>query len=150
MTTISSLILAEVFQNAGVRAFVGKLHMDISSRPSYVEASTQTSVDAARSFISRCQALVSDRPPHTRLVQPVITPRFVPTCSDELLTALGELAAETGVMIQSHLAEAHDQVKWVQATRHKDDMDVFDEVRDPKPPQTSFSRPSHRCSSIGC
>lgn len=105
--------------------------MDISSRPTYCEASTQTAIDAARSFILRCQALVSDHPPHARLVQPVITPRFVPTCSDELMSALGALAAETGVMVQSHLAEAHDQVKWVQETRQKDDMDVFDEVSTP-------------------
>ncbi|KZW00514.1 Metallo-dependent hydrolase [Exidia glandulosa HHB12029] len=124
----TNIILADVFQNAGLRACVGKLQMDISSRPTYVEPSTQASIAAARSFITRCRALVADLPPHARLVQPVITPRFVPTCSDELLTALGELAAETGVMVQSHLAEAHDQVKWVQATRRKDDMDVFDEA----------------------
>lgn len=102
--------------------------MDISSRPTYVEPSTEASIASARSFVHRCQESVAMYPAHRRLVQPVLTPRFVPTCSNDLLLALGKLSLEKGVMIQSHLAEAHDQVKWVQATRHKDDIDVFDEV----------------------
>jgi guanine deaminase len=58
----------------------------------------------------------------------VITPRFVPTCSDELLQGLGKLARDKGVRIQSHLAEAHEEVQWVLSERHKDDIDVFDNV----------------------
>ncbi|EJD54470.1 Metallo-dependent hydrolase [Auricularia subglabra TFB-10046 SS5] len=123
----TNLILAEVFQAAGLRAFVGKLSMDISSRPTYVEPSAEAAIEAARAFIADCRGLVGHLQPHERLVEPAITPRFVPTCSDTLLTQLGALAKETGVVVQSHLAEAHDQVEWVRETRGKDDMDVFDE-----------------------
>ncbi|KAG2744092.1 Metallo-dependent hydrolase, partial [Suillus brevipes Sb2] len=70
--------------------------------------------------------LVSSYEPHRRLIEPVITPRFVPTCSDELLQGLGKLARDKGVRIQSHLAEAHEEVQWVLSERHKDDIDVFD------------------------
>jgi guanine deaminase len=119
--------------------------MDISSRPTYVEASTSASLDATSAFVDACHALVADLPPHERLVEPVLTPRFVPTCSDELLRGLAQLsrlgtkkehtstntlgdAGSCQVPIQSHLLEAYDQLTWVRSTRGKEDIDVFDEA----------------------
>ncbi|KZP31446.1 Metallo-dependent hydrolase [Athelia psychrophila] len=122
----TNLILAEVMQQAGLRAFVGKLSMDISSRPSYVEQSAKESLAAAESFASKCGAMMAHLPAHRRLVEPVITPRFVPTCSDELLAGLGTMSEARSLRVQSHLAEAHDQVEWVKAERGMDDIDVFD------------------------
>ncbi|KAG2057895.1 Metallo-dependent hydrolase [Suillus hirtellus] len=126
INTTANLILAEAMQTIGIRALVGKLSMDISSRPSYVESSALSSIHSAEEFIDGCRDLVSSYEPHRRLVEPVITPRFVPTCSDELLKGLGKLARDKGVRIQSHLAEAHEAVQWVLSERHKDDIDVFD------------------------
>ncbi|KAG1748749.1 hypothetical protein EDB19DRAFT_1893793 [Suillus lakei] len=120
------LILAEAMQTIGIRALVGKLSMDISSRPSYVESSALSSLRSAEEFIDGCRNLVSSYEPHRRLIEPVITPRFVPTCSDELLQGLGKLARDKGVRIQSHLAEAHEAVQWVLSERHKDDIDSFE------------------------
>jgi len=116
-------------QAAGIRAFVGKLSMDISSRPSYVEASTQDALSSVESFVQKCRAIVSHLPEHKQLVEPVITPRFVPTCSDNLLTGLGTISESQSIRIQSHLAEAYDQVEWVKRERGVDDIDVFDRVR---------------------
>ena len=45
--------------------------------------------------------------------RPVITPRFVPACSPELLAGLGRLAAESGLPVQSHLSENRDEVALV-------------------------------------
>ncbi|KAF8527600.1 Metallo-dependent hydrolase [Hysterangium stoloniferum] len=123
--TESNVLLAKIFQDAGIRAFVGKLSMDISSRPSYIEPSTLEAINSARKFIDECNALVSHLPPHERLVKPVITPRFVPTCSSELLMQLGELASETSTLIQSHMSESKDQVAWVHQSRNADDIDIF-------------------------
>jgi cytosine/adenosine deaminase-related metal-dependent hydrolase len=123
-----SLILAEVMQAAGLRAFVGKLSMDISSRPSYKELSAQTSLDAAHSFVEKCRGLTASLPTHERLVEPVLTPRFVPTCSDELLVGLGQMSATENLKIQSHLAEALDQVEYVRKERGVEDIEVFDRV----------------------
>ncbi|KAG8892786.1 hypothetical protein FRB99_002439, partial [Tulasnella sp. 403] len=122
----TNLILADVMQTKGLRAHVGKLSMDISSRPSYVESPTSASLSSAQSFISRCRSSIASLPEHLRLVQPVITPRFVPTCSDDLLKGLGKLARDEDVFVQSHLAEARDQVDWVRETRQAEDIDVFD------------------------
>ncbi|KAF9451970.1 Metallo-dependent hydrolase [Macrolepiota fuliginosa MF-IS2] len=122
----TNMILAEEMQNAGIRAFVGKLSMDISSRRTYVEPSAQASLDSAESFVSRCRALTQELAPHERRVEPVLTPRFVPTCSDELLHGLGELSEKENLKIQSHLAEAHDEVELVRKERGMEDIDVFE------------------------
>ncbi|KAF8806802.1 Metallo-dependent hydrolase [Phlegmacium glaucopus] len=134
----TNLILAECMQSAGLRAYVGKLSMDIdisspqthsteaaTATDTYIEHSARESLESAKSFIKRCQQLTSTLSPSHRLVEPVLTPRFTPTCSDELLKGLGEISAEQGVKIQSHLAEAKDQVEWVRAERGMEDIDVF-------------------------
>ncbi|KAI0801950.1 Metallo-dependent hydrolase [Irpex lacteus] len=122
----SNLILAECMREAGIRAFVGKLSMDQSSRPTYMEASADAAITSVKSFIHNCNALEAQLAPHEKLIEPVLTPRFVPTCSDELLSRLGQLSEEKNLRIQSHMAEAYDQVKWVRQQRNMEDIDVFD------------------------
>jgi len=46
-------------------------------------------------------------------VLPVVTPRFIPSCTDEMLQGLGEIAAEYHCHIQTHCSESdwqHDYV----------------------------------------
>ncbi|KAJ7928059.1 Metallo-dependent hydrolase, partial [Mycena leptocephala] len=100
---------------AGLRAFVGKLSMDISSRPSYKELSAQASLDAAHSFVEKCRGLTASLPTHERLVEPVLTPRFVPTCSDELLVGLVKCqqrrTSKYKVTLPKHLIRLNTSVK---------------------------------------
>lgn len=120
-----SLILAKSILGCGIRARVGKLSMDISTRPTYVESSTEGSLNAAERFVADCCAISHSKSYSPPLIEPVLTPRFVPTCTDELLGGLASLSTSQSIHIQSHLAEAHDQVEWVKTTRGKDDIDVF-------------------------
>lgn len=78
----SSVYLSEVCLAKGQRAFVGRVAMDERSMcpDYYVDADTQTSVRLTEEFINAVHAL----PGNTGLVQPVVTPRFVPTCSRSL------------------------------------------------------------------
>jgi guanine deaminase len=115
--------------SAGIRAFVGKLSMDRSSRLTYVEHSAETALQAAASFVDKCLSLQPTSAAQERLVEPVLTPRFVPTCSDDLLTGLGRLAKEKNLRIQSHMAEALDQVSWVRDERGTEDIEIFERVR---------------------
>ncbi|KAF9071186.1 hypothetical protein BDP27DRAFT_1382483 [Rhodocollybia butyracea] len=151
LKTETNLILAEEMQSAGLRAFVGKVSMDISSRPSYVEASSSAALAAVRDFGARLvdqssasSGMAKSRPP---LVHPVITPRFVPTCSDELLHGLGTLAEETGWRIQSHMAESSDQVEWVKKERGEDDFCMFEKATHCTYLSTSSPCPSHPTAS---
>lgn len=52
-------------------------------------------------------------------IHAVITPRFVPTCSWELLCELGKLAKEYDALVQTHAAESVDEVTfgmWMAST----------------------------------
>lgn len=130
----TNLILANCMQAAGLRAFVGKLSMDIditspnSLTKTYVEKSSSDSLAAARAFVQHCHEIGANLPESQRLVEPVLTPRFVPTCTDELLAGLAEISETGRIKIQSHLAEAKDQVEWVRAERGIEDIDVFEKA----------------------
>ncbi|KAH6917709.1 hypothetical protein BKA70DRAFT_1253000 [Coprinopsis sp. MPI-PUGE-AT-0042] len=78
---------------------------------------------------------------------PVLTPRFVPTCSDELLRGLAQLSssgatkgcASTGT--SGDRPQTYDQLTWVRSTRGKEDIDVFDDagLLGPKTLQAHFA-----------
>jgi guanine deaminase len=46
-------------------------------------------------------------------IKPIITPRFIPSCSGPLLAALGQLAEKYALPVQSHLSENIKEVEWV-------------------------------------
>jgi len=46
-------------------------------------------------------------------ILPVVTPRFAPTCSSELMAELGEIAASCDCHIQTHISENKDEIAWV-------------------------------------
>lgn len=48
------------------------------------------------------------------LLTPVITPRFVPSCTSDLMVELGKLAKSLNLPIQSHLSETPSEITWVQ------------------------------------
>ncbi|MFI3173219.1 MAG: amidohydrolase family protein, partial [Eubacteriales bacterium] len=48
-------------------------------------------------------------------IKPIITPRFTPSCTDELMKELAVLQAETKSPLQSHLSENEGEIQWVQA-----------------------------------
>ena len=62
------------------------------------------------------------------MVEPVVTPRFVPTCSNELLARLGELSKNESTRVQSHLAESFAEAKWVRDDYQMEDIQVFKKV----------------------
>eukprot|EP00743_Colponemidia_sp_Colp-15_P011110 GILK01012343.1.p1 GENE.GILK01012343.1~~GILK01012343.1.p1 ORF type:complete len:464 (-),score=36.64 GILK01012343.1:237-1628(-) len=95
--------LADVAIARGQRAFIGKVSMDQHGGENYVET-TEASLRDTEEFIQHIQTLQHP------LIKPVVTPRFIPTCSLALLKGLGELARKYGCHIQSHIAESDDQI----------------------------------------
>ena len=94
--------LAEACARHGQRALVGRVAMDhpTGTPEWYRDATATDGVDASAMSIESVTALASP------LVEPIITPRFTPACTDALLEGLGELAAATGVRVQTHCAES--------------------------------------------
>ena len=49
----------------------------------------------------------------TPIIMPCITPRFVPTCTSEMMSSLSALSIKYGLPVQSHLSESINEIKWV-------------------------------------
>lgn len=111
--TESSVELARICLAQGQRALVGRVAMDDPSQcPDYYRDETAASAETeTRAFIRA----VAELPGNTaKRVLPVITPRFIPSCTDDLLKRLGIVARETGCHVQTHCSESdweHGYVK---------------------------------------
>ncbi len=101
----STKILMDILNEAGLGAYVGKVNMDRNC-PSFLIEDTDTSIKETEEFLRE----YGDK---YEYVKPIITPRFVPTCSTKLLMALGELANKYNVPVQSHLSENKDEIEFV-------------------------------------
>ena len=99
----STLVLMEELEKAGVTGYVGKVNMDRNGGENYQET-TEESMSETVKWIEQC---------NFEHVKPVITPRFTPTCTNELMEFLGKLAAEKDLPIQSHLSENTGEIAWV-------------------------------------
>ena len=81
--TEATWILMEELERAGVTGYVGKVNMDRNALPGILQETTEESVSETLRWLDGC---------HFEHVRPIITPRFTPSCSDELMAALGEIA----------------------------------------------------------
>jgi len=105
-------LLADLCIEKGQRALVGKVVMDDpKSCPDYYrDADAATGVAETRTLINHVRG---HRDNAAGRVLPVITPRFIPSCTDAALSALGGLVCETGAHVQTHCSEsdwAHSHV----------------------------------------
>ncbi|NXO71278.1 GUAD deaminase, partial [Phainopepla nitens] len=107
--TDSSLLLADIIDKFGQRAFVGKVCMDMNdSVPQYREITA----DSVQETESTNPIFCYFQYPR---VQPIITPRFGPSCTEDLLNALGDLAQTHDLRVQSHISENEEEVRLVES-----------------------------------
>ena len=105
--------LAEICLALGQRGLVGRVGMDHPEQcpEFYRDASAESAIADTRRLIDFIRAMPGNE---SGLVRPVVTPRFVPACTDALLEGLGALARETGCHVQTHCSESgweHEHVK---------------------------------------
>ena len=103
--TDSTRVLMKLYQEAGMGALVGKVAMNRNCPDALCE-----DVEAA---VEGNEKLISEFNQPDALVRPIITPRFVPSCTPELLKACGELAKKYQLPVQSHLSENTSEIAWV-------------------------------------
>ncbi len=117
----ATLLLMEMLEEKGMAGNVGKVNMTryaIDELHETVESSyedTKWFIDESRKF---------------KNIKPTITPRFIPSCDDELMYKLGELGKKEDVCFQSHLNEDASEIKWVKelcpwSTSYGDAYDKF-------------------------
>jgi guanine deaminase len=103
--------LADICLRRSQRALIGRVAMDNPDQcpDFYRDSSAQVAEEETREFIRYVRAL----PRSDGLIYPVVTPRFIPSCTDDLLVRLGKVARETGCHIQTHCSESDWQHQYV-------------------------------------
>lgn len=86
-------------EEKGMYGYVGKVNMDVNS-PAFLCETTEESLQETEQFLLDHQDATT--------VKPILTPRFAPTCSPELISGLGKLAEKYKVGVQTHVVES----KW--------------------------------------
>jgi guanine deaminase len=116
----ASLLLAQICVEKGQRGLVGKVVMDNLDQTSefYRDHDTQTALKETEDFILEVNELAKTT---KQGVYPVVTPRFIPSCTDEALKGLGELAAKYDTYVQSHCSESDWEHEYVQSRFKKND-----------------------------
>lgn len=99
-------LLMDQLDAAGLAAMVGKVNMDRNAPENLVEKDAAASIQATREWLTSVSGKYER-------IKPILTPRFTPSCTDELMELLGELQRETGLPAQSHLSENMGEVQWV-------------------------------------
>ena len=97
--------LADICLQRGQRALIGRVAMDNPELcpDFYRDPSPEAAIEETRAFI----AYVRQHPGNGEgRVTPVVTPRFIPACTDAALAGLGALARECGCPVQTHVSES--------------------------------------------
>ena len=98
--------LYEAFKESGIRAYVGKVNM-VANAPKYIIEDLESSIQGNLELIKK----YGDE----EKVKPIITPRFAPTSTEDSMKALGGIAKDHKIPVQSHISENLDEIKWVES-----------------------------------
>ena len=98
-------LLMELLERTGLKTYVGKVNMDRGSIDALTEETEQSAADTVD--------WLEDTLNRYENVRPILTPRFVPSCSDKLMMRLGEIQRKYEVPVQSHLSENKGEIALV-------------------------------------
>jgi len=111
-------LLMKLCKEKGIGAYVGKVNMDRNAPDSLLE-------ETNKSYEITSYLLKNDYED----VKSIITPRFVPSCTEALMSRLGELASK-GYPVQTHISENENEIEWVKSLHpeEKNYLDVYDKA----------------------
>lgn len=98
--------LMELMEETGLVTYIGKVNMDRNCPDRLREASAELSAQETEKWINETQNLY-------KRTRQILTPRFIPSCTDELLERISELQKKYDLPVQSHLSENRDEIAWV-------------------------------------
>jgi guanine deaminase len=98
--------------------------MDTLSPDFYRDESPEKSIQDTQETIEYIKKI----DPAFEIVSPIITPRFAPSCTSKLLSALGKLQKETNLPVQTHISENKNEIALVKELFPEYDTytDVYD------------------------
>ncbi len=102
----ATIELMQLLEKSGIIAYVGKVNMNRNC-PAYLsEGNAKNSNDNTLKWLHMIDGKFKN-------VFPIITPRFIPSCDDELLDCLGYISKKLSLPNQSHLSENLGEIEWV-------------------------------------
>ena len=102
----ATLLLMDMLEKTGLCTMVGKVNMDRNC-PDYIREGTEESAAETAEWVK--DALGREY----KNTRPILTPRFTPSCTDELMEKLKVIQKEYGLPLQSHLSENPSEIAWV-------------------------------------
>ncbi|MCL2152748.1 MAG: amidohydrolase family protein [Oscillospiraceae bacterium] len=114
-------LLMDMMETTGLVCMVGKVNMDRNNPPYLCESSAALSAEHTHMWLAASAGRYKN-------VSAILTPRFIPVCSDELMGMLQKLQKEFNVPLQSHLCESRAEVEWVRklCPNSKNYADAYD------------------------
>ena len=106
----ATVLLMELMEKTGLVSYVGKVNMDREASEALVEESVESSAYQTFGWINS----VYDKFQNTK---PILTPRFIPCCTDELMEELKQIQMTYGIPVQSHLSESPGEIEFVKFLR---------------------------------
>ena len=103
-------LLMEQMERSGLVSYVGKVNMDREASEALTEDSADVSAYTTFGWINA----VKDKFKNTK---PILTPRFIPCCTDRLMEELREIQMAYGIPVQSHLSESKGEIDFVKFLR---------------------------------
>jgi guanine deaminase len=103
----ATLLLMEMLEESGLATMVGKVNMDRNCPEYLKENSPEESAKETENWLR--EVLLKS----FKYTKPIITPRFTPSCTDDLMRYLKELQVKYDLPLQSHLSENLGEVNWV-------------------------------------
>lgn len=102
----STVLLMDMLEESGLVSFIGKVNMDRNGTDELEEVGPKVSARKTREWLDEIKGKYKN-------TYPILTPRFIPSCSDELMNYIHEIQNEYNVPIQSHLSENQGEIAWV-------------------------------------
>ena len=103
-------LLMKMMEDSGLVSYVGKVNMDREASEALTEESAEISAYTTFGWINA----VKDKFVNTK---PILTPRFIPCCTDKLMEELREIQMAYGIPVQSHLSESKGEIDFVKFLR---------------------------------
>ena len=106
----ATVLLMELMEETGLVSYVGKVNMDREASKALIEESAEASAYNTFGWINS----VHNKFQNTK---PILTPRFIPCCTDELMEELKQIQMTYGIPVQSHLSESPGEIEFVHFLR---------------------------------
>ncbi|KRE39976.1 5'-deoxyadenosine deaminase [Paenibacillus sp. Soil522] len=118
----------QAIKESGIRALSGKVMMDHGTEvPVALQENTQKSLQDSVDLLEKWHGAENGR------IQYAFCPRFVVSCTEELLVGVRDLSAEYGVMVHTHASENLGEIAMVEAERGMRNVVYLDHIGLAKP-----------------